>query len=65
LAGRGGGGSSPETTHWSPPLSRHNSGEYHRRSGRHSPEQHLDFPELEELSKVPSYATFDDLMAVA
>ena len=49
------GSSSPETTHWSPPLSRHNSGECH--SGRHSPEEHLEFPELEDLSKVPSYAT--------
>ncbi|KAL8358668.1 hypothetical protein RB601_009855 [Gaeumannomyces tritici] len=59
LAGRAGNSSTPETMHWSPPqsapLSRHNSSD--GRSGRHSLEDHLDFPELEELSKVPSYAT--------
>ncbi|TLD28689.1 hypothetical protein PspLS_03205 [Pyricularia sp. CBS 133598] len=39
----------------SAPLSRHDSGEENH-SGNQTPE-HVDFPELSELSKVPSYAT--------
>lgn len=38
----------------SAPLTRHNSGEP---SGSSTPPEHLDFPEISELSKVPSYQT--------
>lgn len=51
---------SDHSSHTSPPqsapLSRSNSGEGEDRSGHQTPE-HVDFPELSELSKVPSYAT--------
>lgn len=39
----------------SAPLTRHNSGE--GPSGSNTPPEHLDFPEISELSKVPSYQT--------
>jgi hypothetical protein len=39
----------------SAPLTRHNSGE--EPSGSNTPPEHLDFPEISELSKVPSYQT--------
>jgi hypothetical protein len=39
----------------SAPLTRHNSGE--EPSGSNTPAEHLDFPEISELSKVPSYQT--------
>jgi hypothetical protein len=45
--------SPPQSAPQSAPLSRSNSGEH---SGHHTPE-HIDYPELSELSKVPSYAT--------
>jgi hypothetical protein len=48
-----------DETHMSPPpsapLTRHNSGE--GASGHNTPPEHLDFPEITELSKVPSYQT--------
>ncbi|KAG7286103.1 hypothetical protein NEMBOFW57_008406 [Staphylotrichum longicolle] len=39
----------------SAPLTRHNSGD--EPSGSNTPPEHLDFPEISELSKVPSYQT--------
>jgi hypothetical protein len=39
----------------SAPLTRHNSGD--EASGPDTPPEHLDFPEIAELSKVPSYQT--------
>jgi hypothetical protein len=39
----------------SAPLTRHNSNDGH--SGSNTPPEHLDFPEITELSKVPSYQT--------
>jgi hypothetical protein len=47
--------SPPQTADGSPstPLTRHNSGE----SGANTPPEHVDFPEMSELSKVPSYQT--------
>ncbi|KAH6640498.1 hypothetical protein F5144DRAFT_97185 [Chaetomium tenue] len=44
-------GSPPAST----PLTRHNSNDGH--SGSNTPPEHLDFPEITELSKVPSYQT--------
>jgi arrestin-related trafficking adapter 4/5/7 len=47
--------SPPQTADGSPstPLTRRNSGE----SGANTPPEHVDFPEISELSKVPSYQT--------